>query len=395
MSSTITPPGSASDRFPLPLELFREITGHLEPTEQRTLTLVSRVVRDQILDIAFKRLSFSRYSITEKLDPGKQPREDVKGAVRSVFAKPFIYIPKAFYFRKQTTATSEDLIPPRELFDSIRDAHLSELALDTRRYFIVEGPPTDGIACLKRLSIRWSGNDSPSTPGSSLDHLYHLIRPSLSTLVELRIENYPETGNDLDLRLLRQAGETLRVFDYSMRNHDEGVLDLIPEIFPHLTKLALQWELLVVSDETLDSYIVPLSQNKNLLDLQLSFDFENIHNDLVRRTDADYAWYIRCYKRRLEATHKLVGAGVLPLLRTCGWVHLGTGPKVRSMLHSFAIEDRGPEIASRVVRGVKQSWMGADHEDERRGRITTVKCKLEDLPGDIIGENDPSEEEEA
>ena len=39
---------------------------------------------------------------------------------------------------------------------------------------------------------------------------------------------------------------------------------------------------------------------------------------------------------------------------------------------------------TRVVRGIKQQWMGRDH-DTWRG---IVKCKLEDLPGDIIGRND-------
>jgi len=40
---------------------------------------------------------------------------------------------------------------------------------------------------------------------------------------------------------------------------------------------------------------------------------------------------------------------------------------------------------TRVVRGIKQDWMGRDHDDEGGG---IVKCKLEDLPGDIIGQND-------
>jgi hypothetical protein len=39
---------------------------------------------------------------------------------------------------------------------------------------------------------------------------------------------------------------------------------------------------------------------------------------------------------------------------------------------------------TRVVRGIKQDWMGRDYD--RGGGI--VKCKLEDLPGDIIGQND-------
>ena len=42
---------------------------------------------------------------------------------------------------------------------------------------------------------------------------------------------------------------------------------------------------------------------------------------------------------------------------------------------------------TRVVRGIKQHWMGRDHDTRYRGG-GIVKCKLEDLPGDIIGRND-------
>jgi len=54
--------------------------------------------------------------------------------------------------------------------------------------------------------------------------------------------------------------------------------------------------------------------------------------------------------------------------------------------HSFIVEERmtGGNV-TRVVRGIKQDWMGRDHDDEGGG---IVKCKLEDLPGDIIGQND-------
>ncbi|KAG6808402.1 hypothetical protein H0H92_004259 [Tricholoma furcatifolium] len=409
MPPTFTQSDSVYEGFPLPLELLREITGHLDSTEQRNMTMVSRVIRDQILDIVFKRISFSARSIKKKLDFGKQPREDVKSAVRTL--KVGIYpddllIPKAndgsntfFQFlrsfpnlRAFNYYQSSGLVPPRELFDSIRDAPLSELTLSISSYFIVEGPPTKGLASLERLSIYWTGTDSSSTPGGSLDHLYHLIQPSLATLI------------------VSKAGETLRIFHYNMRNFDEGVLDVVPEIFPHLTNLALEWATFwdeeldevyslhwkvtcflcvkftargIESDHRQDSHIASLSRNKNLLDLQLSFDFEYEFNDLVT-SDEDYAWYIRCYKRRLDATNKLLH--VMPLLRTCRWLHLGTGPSVRSMLHPFVIDERG--IAGRTVRGVKQDWMGADRKDQWRDN-TIVKCKLEDLPGDIIGENDP------
>ena len=42
---------------------------------------------------------------------------------------------------------------------------------------------------------------------------------------------------------------------------------------------------------------------------------------------------------------------------------------------------------TRVVRGIKQPWMGRDHDTRHQGG-GIVNCKLEDLPGDIIGQND-------
>ena len=55
------------------------------------------------------------------------------------------------------------------------------------------------------------------------------------------------------------------------------------------------------------------------------------------------------------------------------------------MSHPLIVEERMTDgNVSRVVRGIKQNWMGQDY-DTVRG---FVRCKLEDLPGDIIGEND-------
>ena len=57
------------------------------------------------------------------------------------------------------------------------------------------------------------------------------------------------------------------------------------------------------------------------------------------------------------------------------------------MSHSFIVVERTTgSIVTRVVRGIKQDWMGRDHVTYDGGGI--VKCKLEDLPGDIIGQND-------
>jgi hypothetical protein len=138
-------------------------------------------------------------------------------------------------------------IPPAhipQLITSIQHAPLNELILDTGTYAPVQGPPTPGLSGLKKLSISWFINDNPDEAGSSLTYLYALIRPSLSTLVELSI-NYDSheeyLGGDFDLKFWKPAGETLRVFKYTLQP-DEGVLEAIPEIFPHLIKLSIKWE---------------------------------------------------------------------------------------------------------------------------------------------------------
>ena len=106
--------------------------------------------------------------------------------------------------------------------------------------------------------------------------------------------------------------------------------------------------------------------------------------------DDDYAQYVRSYKRRLEATQNIASA--CPRLQRCSWFQTGItksyvqkGTSRYEMSHPFIIEERmiGDNV-TRVVRGIKQGWMGRDHNTV--GGI--VKCKLEDLPGDIIGQND-------
>ncbi|KAG6906395.1 hypothetical protein DXG01_014134 [Tephrocybe rancida] len=375
------------------------------------MALVARVTRNQVLDLMFKQLSYTGFSITEKIRGIHQAREDIKGAIRKLRLKSTILIEddddSSVIFQFLRTLPNlqvfeytqiDLLVPPSEVFqliDSIRHAPLSELFLDTGIYSIVEGPPVEGIASLEKLSIRWHVGDNPDVPGSSLHHLYYLIRTSLRTLVELTIENSPKNlGADLDLNLLRDAGQTLRVFNYEMRSHDDGILEAIPQIFPHLKELALTWSRITVgySLRWKDSYIPSLTKNRNLVGLRLSSDFEEDLDDAVR-SDEDYAWYIRCYKRRLEATKKISEA--MPHLRKCSWLQLRVGQRIdSSMTHPFVVEERVPNHQGAqlvlVVRGVKQRWMGAN----RRSWGKTVKCKLEDLPGDIIGENNPKADED-
>jgi hypothetical protein len=114
----------------------------------------------------------------------------------------------------------------------MRYAPLLELVLDAGNYAAVEGLPTAGLAGLEKLFISWNMNDNPNELGSSLAHLYELIRPSLTTLVKLRIDNEPEElGADFDLQLLKPAGDPLQTFEYTLQSSDENILDTIPETF--------------------------------------------------------------------------------------------------------------------------------------------------------------------
>ena len=142
-----------------------------------------------------------------------------------------------------------------------------------------------------------------------------------------------------------------------------------------------------------DVHIQALSKNDSLIDLELTSDFEVNAQDTLK-VDDDYARYVRSYKRRFKATQDIVS--VCPRLQRCTWVQMDTGHNnwiqigtdynsSNVISHPFIVEERMTcGNVTRVVRGIKQDWMGRDHEME----WGIVKCKLEDLPGDIIGQND-------
>jgi hypothetical protein len=127
-----------------------------------------------------------------------------------------------------------------QFISSIRHTALLELVLHMY-YGPVEGPPTAGLAGLEKLSIFWNAEDNPDEPGSSLAHLYELIRPTLTTLVKLRIDMKPdELLGDFDLQLLKPTADTLRTFEYTLQSADESILDIIPAILPHLTNISIE-----------------------------------------------------------------------------------------------------------------------------------------------------------
>lgn len=135
-----------------------------------------------------------------------------------------------------------------------------------------------------------------------------------------------------------------------------------------------------------------MSKLKFLTYLSLSSDFEVNADDTVH-ADQDMAWFLRCYTRRLHATQLLLPS--LPNLKECEWLQLRVGRLMSTkMLHPFVVEERPTGLEgtpTRVVRGVKQYWMGMNHEDWV-GNGGIVHCKIEDLPGDVIGENEEEEE---
>ena len=106
--------------------------------------------------------------------------------------------------------------------------------------------------------------------------------------------------------------------------------------------------------------------------------------DTMKSGINDYAWFVHSYIQRLKATQGIALA--CPRLQRCRWVQMGLSDgNFFDMSHPFIVEERMTGgNATRVVRGIKQDWMGRDH----KGRGTIVKCKLEDLPGDIFGRND-------
>ncbi|PPQ69463.1 hypothetical protein CVT26_002873 [Gymnopilus dilepis] len=276
-----------------------------------------------------------------------------------------------------------------QLLSSLQHLPLIKFSLKTGTFERLQGPVIEGLRGLQALSITWTLGDHPDQPGSSHEQLMKLIRPSLASLVDLCIKNEPsKLDSHFDLWSIKDAGTTLTSFEYALQSLDDSILDTIPTIFPNLTKLSISWNNLATgySLPWQDAHAKILSRNTNLIELKLSSDFEKNSNDPVT-ADTDYAWYVRSYKRRLEASQ--IVAQVCTKLQRCSWLQWRIGRvKNSSMLHPFVIEEQ--TLHGNVVRrarGVKQYWMGRDQEDEWREGII-VKCRLEDLPGDIIGEND-------
>ncbi|KAJ3513399.1 hypothetical protein NLJ89_g2961 [Agrocybe chaxingu] len=285
------------------LELLWEIITLLPPIDRQMISLASRFTRSQAIHFIFGHLRYTG-KITPKVSNIHLASKEVKEVIRKLelnssrmviqeddnsavifqFLETLPNLQALEYHQLGHLVRLGDL---SRLISSIRSASLLEFVIYSGLYATVEGIPTAGPVGLEKLSITWHVDDNPNEPGSSLTRLYALIRPSLTTLAKLRIDNSPEKfGGDFDLQLLKPAGRTLRTFEYTLQSSDDSILDTIPDIFPHLTKLSIQWDNLFT--EHSDAHIEAISKNENLTDLTLSSDFEETADDSVM-ADWDYA----------------------------------------------------------------------------------------------------------
>jgi len=137
------------------------------------------------------------------------------------------------YDDKRLFAGPTDLF---RLIASVRHNPLREFCLVIGQSMKVEGPPLIGPSDLQKLSIIW---ETSSHIFAACAQLYELIRPSLTTLVELQINSSSEELANFDLHLLKPAGNTLRIFFFAPRRADERIFHDIPDVFPNLTHLAI------------------------------------------------------------------------------------------------------------------------------------------------------------
>jgi len=122
---------------------------------------------------------------------------------------------------------------------------LRHLSFTVERGSVASGLPISGPGGLSTLCVSWGVHDEASTRGKSLSHLFEFLRPSLATLVRLKI-------TDFDMHWKPQATDlehidfhlwpvcpSVRNFCYKTRSRDTKVLDTVSETFPNLTHLGM------------------------------------------------------------------------------------------------------------------------------------------------------------
>jgi hypothetical protein len=107
----------------------------------------------------------------------------------------------------------------------------------------------------------------------------------------------------------------------------------------------------------------------------LALDFERAVGDSLR-DDHNFAWYRRCFYRRLHATEQIVKS-CLALTR-CEWLQYCIDSEGNDDWHQFVVvEEREGAQSIRVVKPIMQWWMVEHFKGLHMG----------DLPSDMVKEN--------
>jgi hypothetical protein len=127
-------------------------------------------------------------------------------------------------------------------FTSVQHAPLRHLEIGLAS--VRNPPPISGRAGLETFHIKWNlANYDPEEPENPAAFLYELLRPSLDTLVSLTLDiGVNSKAAELDLRLLKPAHKTLRIFSYKVMDQpDCQALQIVSDMFPHIVELSLLW----------------------------------------------------------------------------------------------------------------------------------------------------------
>lgn len=331
---------SPSPLYGLPPELLAKIMEPLTTQDRIQFSLTSRFARDVAFQYIFNDICFAGRGWFFKPRNTYHVNTDLKAAVRSVRLQfPSVDLPQLHTTNDRTLLfkvlssfpnlqsleclSTTTVLTPTDLptfFSSLKSTRLSTLTLRTDQHTPVALPLFSGPSGLKKLFITWSFSDAPSEPGSSIAQLYALVKPSLCTLVALEIQHRPKRpAMELDLRLLKPAGDTLRSFEYTISTLDDGILEIIADTFPNLTTLAVEWCHPPMGHSVLwdDTHITPLSRLPNLTHLALSSDMELTANDPLTSQISLDCW-VRCEARRKAATERIARRCLA--LKSCTWL---------------------------------------------------------------------------
>ncbi|KAL0952005.1 hypothetical protein HGRIS_008655 [Hohenbuehelia grisea] len=247
------------------------------------------------------------------------------------------------------------------------------------------------IKNIQELNVEWTLDDAPFVDTSEAQ-LNSLI--SCSSLRELEVKTHWGDGAQPDFQLLKNAG-ALEVLKIKSAGPSLDIYAVIADAAPGIRRLEV--DLRYNSDWQLPVAILPFTSDpnyqlfgrfQNLRQLKLSLDLEEASGDPLD-DDHDFAWYLRCLKRRRTATQDL--ARICPQLEECYWIVWPKDSEGNAMEHRFKIvaqsgSERNPENrddarpielevwGDRLVQTYLDWWMEPHHSDEWG----------EDLPPDTI-----------